>query len=82
MASRCMEIAYILFYTHTHTLTLGAPFIMRSSMGEMVFILYKLYFLFPYSNPTSKSSLPITENCNTSVICYYIIMILYIFLSS
>jgi len=56
MASRCMEIAYILFYTHTHTLTLGAPFIMRSSMGEMVFILYKLYFLFPYSNPTSKST--------------------------
>ncbi len=40
-------------HTHTHTHT-GFHFLSGLSIGVMVFILYKPYFLSPYSNPTHK----------------------------
>jgi len=41
-------------HTHTHTHTSGSLSLRGLSIGVMVFILYKLYILSPYSNPTPK----------------------------
>ncbi len=43
--------------THTHTHThVGFCGLWGLSIGVMVFILYKLYVLLPYTNPTPKLS--------------------------
>ncbi len=48
---------YIHIYTHTHTHTHVGFYGLRGlSIGVMVFILYKLYVLLPYTYPTPKLS--------------------------
>ncbi len=50
---------YIYIYTHTHTHThthVGFYGLRGLSIGVMVFILYKLYVLLPYTYPTPKLS--------------------------
>ncbi len=46
---------YIYIYTHTHT-HVGFYGLRGLSIGVMVFILYKLYVLLPYTYPTPKLS--------------------------
>ncbi len=46
---------YICIYTHTHT-HVGFYGLWGLSIGIMVFILYKLYVLLPYTYPTPKLS--------------------------
>ncbi len=45
---------YIYIYIHTHTHTHTFCELWGLSIGVMVFILYKPYFLSPYTNPTPK----------------------------
>ncbi len=40
--------------SHTHTHTQRFPFFVGHSIGVMVFLLYKPYFLSSYTNPTPK----------------------------
>ncbi len=50
-------IAYIYLYIYTHTHTRVGFYGLRGlSIGVMVFILYKLYVLLPYTYPTPKLS--------------------------
>ncbi len=46
-------------HTHTHTLThthVGFAILVGTSIGVMVFVLYRPYILLPYTNPTPKLS--------------------------
>ncbi len=44
-------------HTHTHTQHVGFYGLRGLSIGVMVFILYKLYVLLPYTYPTPKHAL-------------------------
>jgi len=52
-------LSHTLFHTHTHTHThthVGFYGLWGLSIGGMVFILFKLYVLLPYTYPTPKLS--------------------------
>ncbi len=52
-------------HTHTHTQNVGFYGLRGLSIGVMVFILYKLYVLLPYTYPTPKLS-PHRRRCISS----------------
>ncbi len=54
--SKMYSILLTWYYTHTHTHTLFFMVYGDSPLGVMVFILYKLYVLLPYTYPTPKLS--------------------------
>jgi len=47
-----LRLQYTHTHTHTHTHTRLFSYTSWDSIGLMVFILYKLYILSPYTNPT------------------------------